>query len=316
MKVGIIGAVGTTVLTINMLFKHEFEIVGILGHEPDNTKKVSGLQDLGAIAHRLGVDYQGYKKINEDVHYLWMKEREPDIIFAVGFSQLLESKWLSMAHLGCIGFHPTLLPRGRGRAPLAWLVLEEKIGAASFFLMRDGADDGPVFVQERFIINEIDDATSVTKKIHSAAEIALEKWLPDLKKGVWNPVPQDESSATYYGKRSEEDGLIEWNKDANSINRLIRASTKPYPGAFTFYRRQILRVWNSKVESNILIKGTVGRVLMVNESQHLLVQCGDGLIWLLEYESEAGKRPDVGDLLGFRIELELYKLWNEITKRL
>ena len=87
-----------------------------------------------------------------------------------------------MPKLGCIGFHPTLLPKGRGRAPLAWLILKEKKGAASFFLMDKKADSGPVFVQEPFEIEDNDDASRVEKKIEIAIEKALDKWLPELKK--------------------------------------------------------------------------------------------------------------------------------------
>lgn len=133
MKVIVIGSVGTTKLTIEMLHKYNFEIVGVLGYEPLNQNRVSGFQDLRNVCANLNLEYRGFQKINDENHLNWARNKKPDLIFAVGFSQLLFSDWLKLPVKGCIGFHPTLLPRGRGRAPVAWTILEGENGAASFF---------------------------------------------------------------------------------------------------------------------------------------------------------------------------------------
>ncbi|MBK6365637.1 MAG: formyl transferase [Saprospiraceae bacterium] len=249
MKVLVIGAVGTTALTIKMLHKHNFEIVGVLGHDPLNKNRVSGLNDLRTLSKELGIDYFPYQKINDEDIIHWGKSKVPDIIFAVGFSQLLNNEWLSLAPMGCIGFHPTNLPAGRGRAPIAWSILENEKAAANFFLIGSGADDGPVFVQESFDITKDDDAESIVPKLKEAIETALNRWLPELKKGIFNPLKQDESKATYYGKREPCDSLIDWNSDASSIDRLIKASAKPHPGAFTFCKEKIVTVWKSRINN-------------------------------------------------------------------
>lgn len=314
MKVGIIGAVGSTLTTIKFLNKYHFDIVGILGFEPDNPTNVSGLAQLSFIAEELGVPYMAFKKINERQHIEWMQEKVPDIIFAVGFSQLINDAWLNMSRLGCVGFHPTKLPKGRGRAPLAWLILKEREGAATFFLMGKGADNGPIFVQEPFFVGDEDDAGNVSALITRSLEKALDKWLPELKKGIWNPMNQDEADATYYGKRNPEDGLIAWSESAIKIHNLIKATSKPYPGAFTFFNKCKLVVWKSSLENTIKITGVPGRVLLKNDKDHLLLQTGDGLIWLINYMSQSGKSPSVGSRLGYIPEIEIDKIWQEIRE--
>lgn len=314
MKVGIIGAVGSTAITIKLLHQHNFDIVGVLGLEPSNPKKISGLFNLAELAESLQVPYCGFQLINKAEIYNWMKEKKPDIIFAVGFSQLLNENWLKMPKLGCIGFHPTLLPKGRGRAPLAWIILTERKGAATFFLMNQNADEGPIFIQEPFTVEENDDANSLKKKIHLATEIALNKWLPDLKKGYWDPKPQDESEASFFGLRHPDDGLINWKNTSYEINLLIKASTRPYPGAFSYFDNEKIIIWKCRPEKDLNIKGVVGRVLMENENGHLLVQCGEGLLWLLDYENESEKKPKTGTLLGYNPELEINRLWEELKK--
>jgi methionyl-tRNA formyltransferase len=307
MKVGLIGSVKSSETTLLYLIKHQMNVVGILGFNPGNKENVSGWTDLSKTANKERIPYSDYQKINNKKHLDWMSEKQPDIIFAVGFSQLLSKEWLYLTPLGCIGFHPTCLPKGRGRAPLAWLVLEEKMGASSFFLMGEGTDDGPIFVQETFVIEQEDDALSVGVKIGKAMEVALDKWLPRLKAGEWNPVPQVEMLASWYGKRTPSDGLINWNQSAYFIDRLIKSAAKPHPGAFTFWKDKKVIIWKSKIEENIPIKGVVGRVL-ISKDQSYLIQCGEGFLWISNIEDDISF--NVGDKLGYNIEYEIYKIKN------
>ena len=294
MRVGIIGAVGTTKLTLEKLIEHGFIIVGVLGHEPKNKLSVSGIQNLRGIAEKHNIDYQAYTRINEEELIDWMKAKEPDIIFAVGFSQLLKTAWLNLAPKGCVGFHPTQLPEGRGRAPIAWLLLEQRNGAASFFQMGDGVDDGAIFVQEPFEVSEEDDAETLIPKVQQAISKALDRWLPDLKVGHFNPEEQCHDLATEYGKRDPADGQINWFESAKKIDLLIKASCRPHPGAFSSIEGEIIKIWKSKALDHLKIKGKEGRVLDVNPSG-IIVQCGEGYLLIEECSSKGNVTPQVGD---------------------
>ncbi|MBZ9629088.1 hypothetical protein LB450_13345 [Psychroflexus sp. CAK1W] len=307
-RIIVIGAVITAKHTLRKLIEYDFNIVGVLGHEPSLKEKVSGWVDLEDLSNQYGLNYKGFKRINDSENIQWAKEKKTDIIFAVGFSQLMSEDWLNMPRLGCVGFHPTHLPKGRGRAPLAWSVLEQAKGTATFFLMGKGADDGPIFVQETFDIEEEDDATSVGKKIEEAINISLSDWLPQLKRGIWEPIQQEESEATWYGKRTAEDGIINWNNSAYYIDRLIKASTSPHPGAYTYFKDEKMIIWKSSLEKNIPIKGVVGRVLIIDDLKGYLVQCGTGLIWLKNLTLENNLKLRVGDKLGYDIEDEIFKI--------
>lgn len=308
MKIGIIGAVKTTEITIKFLVKHGFNIVGVLGYNPEKKENISGWTDLYQLSNKFDLPYKNYLKINDPENINWMKVKNPDLIFAVGFSQLLSEEWLNMAPLGCIGFHPTLLPKGRGRAPLAWIILQERQGAATFFLMGKGADDGPIFVQEPFDVLEDDDAGSIETKTGYAIQTALDKWLPCLLNGEWQPIPQDEFKASWYGKRYPSDGIIDWDKPAKDIDRLIKASTNPHPGAYTFFKEKKVIIWKSRIEKNIPIKGVTGRILLVRNSEYL-IQCGEGLLWI--YDIVGTDELSIGNKLGYYIEEEIFKLKNK-----
>jgi methionyl-tRNA formyltransferase len=300
MKVLVIGAVGTTAITIEMLQKHGFDIVGVLGQEPIKKNRVSGLSDLAQLSNSLNIEYQGYQKINDSVHLEWAAQKKPEVIFAVGFSQLLNQQWLEIPLKGCIGFHPTVLPQGRGRAPVAWSVLFNLNGAANFFLLGNGADDGPIFVQQEFGMTQNQDAEDFVLKLHEAMKIALDNWLPKLKNGEWNPIKQENSKVTYYGKRQPCDSIIDWNKCAIEVDRIIKASVSPLAGAFTFCNQKIVTIWKSRINTTHQYKGVIGRVLLI-ENGSFLVQCGkDTSLWLdkIDYQDKEYKFK-VGDKFGY-----------------
>lgn len=307
MRVGLIGAVNSTRVTLEALIKHQFDIGLVMGYEPKNAMNVSGHSDLSAISHQHNLPYKGFNKIND--HLADVHDAELDVLFVVGLSQLVSDDIIKSPKIGVVGFHPTDLPKGRGRAPIAWLVTNREIGAANFFLINEVADSGPIFVKERFAVTAEDDAASVEAKMLDAMVVALNRWLPELKAGKWDPVEQDHSQATEYGVRKPDDGLLDFAADAASLDRLIKAAAPPHPCAFTYHKHKQFLVMGSRVETGFNIQGCVGRVLKV-ESEEFLVQTGDGLIWLKPVQGQANVR--VGERLGYLPQIEIHNLYQQL----
>lgn len=173
--------------------------------------------------------------------------------------------------------------------------------------MNEIADSGPILAQKFIEVEPEEDAQSLSTKINKTITELLDTWLPDLKRGIWNPQPQDESLASYYGVRRPSDGWIDWNKSAKEIDLLIKATTHPYPGAYFYYLGQKIIVRKSKLEKDLKMKGVVGRVLLL-ENEKFLVQCGDGLIWIKELEIPESITIKVGSRLKMNIEDEIIKI--------
>jgi methionyl-tRNA formyltransferase len=143
----------------------------------------------------------------------------------------------------------------------------------------------------------------------------LDRWLPELLTGVWNPRPQDEVLATYNGRRSFDDGLLDWNRSSDEIHALIRAASTPHPGAYTWYQGRKLIVWRAELEKHLPWRGAVGRVLHTEIDRGALIQTGDGLLWLTQVqfaedtESRAAETAlKVGVKLGFVVQDEVAAL--------
>lgn len=311
MKVAVVGGVVSTEVLLKALVRHEFEEIAVWGYEPKDTSLVSGWSDLRRLSDGLGLPFEGFRKVIECEEGL--SAFSPDILFVVGLSQIVPPPMLKIAARANYGFHPTALPRGRGRAALAWLILDGENGAATFFELRDGVDDGPICVQEPYDIFETDDVADVETKLLEAERIALDHWLPQLAQGDFRGKAQDQSAATWFGRRTPEDGWLDWHSRCDDLFRLIRASAPPHPGAFTFHQNYKITILKA-VTSNLSEKGVVGRILAVLPDGGFKVQAGDAVVHVTEWHSDTNWTPKVGVLLGYYAEAEIFDLRSRLAR--
>jgi methionyl-tRNA formyltransferase len=317
------GAVVSTRRILECLLRHEANVVGVLGLEAAAAPRTSGYRRLDDLADAAGIPYADFRNVNDPESVALLRRWEPDLLFAVGLSQLVRREVLDLPRLGCVGFHPTWLPEGRGRAPLAWLTWEARPGAATFFLIDEGMDSGPIFAQEPFHVAPSDYAEDVEAKQLAAIDRALDRWIPRLITGHWDPVPQDDRQATYYGRRAPEDGLIDWSWPAERIHALVRAASRPHPGAYTHLKARKLIVWRAEPERALRWSGVAGRVLLTDAQKGALVATGDGLLWLAEVEDAdaATANPQgtagllkVGVRLGYAPQDEIHRLRRQVIE--
>lgn len=311
MKVAVVGGVVSTELLVQALVHHKVGEIAVWGYEPKDTSLVSGWRDLRRLSDELGLPFEGFRKVTECEASL--RIFVPDILFVVGLSQIVPPTMLNVATKANIGFHPTALPRGRGRAALAWLILQGENGAATFFELRDGVDDGPVFVQEHFDVVEDDVTADVEAKLLEAERIALDRWLPQLAQGDLTAQEQDQCAATWYGRRTPEDGWLDWQARRDDLLRLIRASAPPHPGAFTFCQNHKILVLKANA-SDRRETGVPGRILAVHADGAFEVQAGGGIMYVTEWQSGTGWTPRVGALLGYYAEAEIFDLRTRLAQ--
>lgn len=287
-KIAIAGAVNSSLTALLKLIEHNCNVVAVLSLNPQKSKHVSGYKDLKKVADKNDISSLYFDNINDENVYAYLEEKKIDLLFIIGLSQIVKKTLLDLPSIGSIGFHPTKLPKGRGRGAVAWLILGKAPGAATFFLMDEGMDSGNIIHQEEFEIKSNDYAIDVIEKIKTSIGKALDEILPKLNKGVLESIPQDESKVTFLGRRKPKDGLIDWSQTSEEICTLIRASSKPLPGAFTYYKNEKIIVQRAKPE-NIKYIGIPGRIIKFVE-ENILVSTANGAIWLTDYEIESTEK--------------------------
>lgn len=203
--------------------------------------------DFNILADQYGIPIfevnQNIKDYLEEIEFL-----SPDFILAIGWYYMIPKKILSIASKGAAGIHASLLPKGRGNAPLVWALINgEKITGISFFYFADGVDNGDIIGQREIVIDENETIKTLLEKVEIESRFLLLEFIPLIVNDKIRAKAQDDSLATYYPKRSPEDGLINWNLSSTEISRFIRAQTKPYPGAYTIIDKKKVIIWDATI---------------------------------------------------------------------
>ncbi|MGY2796362.1 UDP-4-amino-4-deoxy-L-arabinose formyltransferase / UDP-glucuronic acid dehydrogenase (UDP-4-keto-hexauronic acid decarboxylating) [Ewingella americana] len=304
-----IGCVG-----LQALVDAGYDVQAVFTHtdSPDENNFFSSVARVGA-----GLNLPVYAP--EDVnHPLWVdriRELQPDVIFSFYYRNMLSEEVLSLAPLGGFNLHGSLLPRYRGRAPVNWALLKgETETGVTLHKMVKRPDAGDIVGQLAVPISNDDIALTLHAKVRDAAKVLLTDVLPKIKQGNVTLTPQDESQASYFGRRTAADGEIHWHKSATEINNLIRAVTEPYPGAFTYLGQRKMTIWRSRPLDTAHDKKP-GTVL---SSDPLVVACGEGALEILAGQSESGLYVQGSRLaleLGIMPDVKLSSLPTAVMKR-
>ena len=194
-----------------------------------------------------------------------------------------------------LDFTRTKLPEGRGRAALAWIVLGKAKGAASFYLLDEGMDSGPILGQQEFEVSGDNYASDVLEKIKSSIDMVLDSVLPDLRNGILKAQEQEHEKATYLGARRPKDGEIDWTLSSIEVRKLIRATFKPLPGAFTMFQDNKVIVWRAKELNHYT--DVPGRIIDLIDNIPV-VGCGNGALLLENIEAEKALDFKIGKDFG------------------
>ena len=176
---------------------------------------------------------------------------KPDVIVVVAFGQFLKEELLNLPPLGCVNCHFSLLPKYRGASPVtAALLAGDAITGVSVIRMGVGMDDGPVLLKQIEPIYMADTGDSLMDKLSICGGVTLAKALKLMAAGKLPPPEEQENGqATFAHKISKADGMIDWSRPSDYIERQLRAYT-PWPGCYTFLPTRFRK------------KGTSGRVVI------------------------------------------------------
>lgn len=299
-----VGAVEEGRRCLDALLAEGEPFIGIVTLRDDLAARTSGAVAFDDVAGAHGITLLKVGDLNADANVARLRELEPDLILVIGWTRLLGGAVLRLPRLGCVGFHASLLPRYRGRAPVNWAIIngETETGNTMFFL-DEGVDTGDVIAQRRIPIADDDTCATLYGKMADAAIGMLKENLPLLKNGRAPRTPQDHARATVMRRRRPEDGIIEWSRSSRELYDWVRALTHPYPGAFTELDGRRLFVWQASDEGGDAGGAAAGTVLEAGLDD-LLVAAGQGRLALRRVQWEGGPEADgatLFDLAGVRL---------------
>lgn len=288
---------------IDYLVKNNYKIDLIVSIDNKVAKRneISGYKNLKKISKKYSIDYFSAKdysfKNKDDIDFF--KKNSFEIAICHPWQRLIPKEILDKFKFGVYGFHGSSfpLPKGKGRSPFNWSLIEnKKIIRNNFFKYVSEADAGDIYNITNFEINEHDNIRTLEYKQLIDVKSQIKNLLNDYKKKKIS-LSKQKGSSTFYPKRSPEDGKIDFNNSTQKIYNLIRAVTKPFPGAFCYKIDQKIYLWDAKPFDKLLnfSKFKNGEIIDLLDD-FPIVKTSDGS--LIVYNYEAKKKLKIGDILS------------------
>lgn len=210
----------------------------------EKARKKSGRVYVDGFCRAHGIPLRKVGHVNDPEALDAILRHRIDWLFVIGWSQIAGAATLAAPTCGALGIHPTLLPEGRGRAAIPWAILKglPQTGV-TLFQLAPGVDSGPIGAQEVLTLARDETATTLYERVNAAHRTLIRKAWPALAAGTLTFTPQDETRASYWPGRVPADGRLLGTQTVLEAERLVRATTRPYPGAFLELGGKVLRVW-------------------------------------------------------------------------
>jgi methionyl-tRNA formyltransferase len=259
------------------------QIVGVVAHPEDSEDGVI-YQSVFDFSKKMGWDV--IRSMGNDLTLKnYIAARKPDLIWITDYKYLISEEIIKLAPFGAVNLHPSLLPKYRGRASINWAILKgEKVLGLTAHFVDAGMDTGDIIDQMKFKLTQEQDIGDALNILYSAYETITRRVICRFIDGRIDRVVQNHNAATVFHRRVADDGKINFELPAHDILNLIRAVSRPYPGAFFFYKKKKIIVWKALMSEQATAPfAEIGAILWIDENRFYL-QCLDKAICVYDYE--------------------------------
>lgn len=295
MRVIFLGTPEFAVPSLRKLLASRYEVCAVVT-QPDRPagrgRKIQA-SPVKLLAVSQGLPVHQPEKIRNSEHQAVFASYAPDFLVVVAFGQILPRWLLATPRLAPVNVHASLLPRYRGAAPVNWAILNgERFTGVTTMWMVERMDAGPILMQQRLPLPDSATAGAMAIELaHAGAEL-LVPTLDGIREGTLAAVPQDESLASYAPRITKELAPISWAWDARKIHNWVRG-LNPWPLACTWFRGRKAQILRTAAVSDEKVTGSLPGTFLGVTRAGILVQCGTGVLEVLEVQLE-GRRAVSG----------------------
>jgi methionyl-tRNA formyltransferase len=306
-KVAILGCKSTTQLLLeNLLGEIKIDWLITIDKQLATKFEVADYSDLSQVCseRKIPIFYANNYSLKSHVDFEFFNREKIDLVFVAGWQRLVPVNILETFSIGAFGMHGSAmdLPKGRGRSPMNWALIEGKRQFyTNLFKYDPGVDSGDVLDTFKFQITDFDNAESLHYKNTLSMIFLIKSNLKKLLSGDFNLLKQNSNLLpTYYPKRAPNDSLLDWEQDITTIDRFIRAVSPPFNGAYSFvngsFRISFLRANVFDISDFGFSSYLPGTVIQVFPSGKFLVKCFGGVLFVQDFISTI--KINVGDIMN------------------
>jgi len=282
MKLAFMGTPDFSVPSLDALHAAGHEIVAVYSQppRPAGRGKKDRPSPVQRRAEELGLPVRHPKTFRDTDAQGEFADLGVDVAVVVAYGLILPAPVLAAPRLGCLNIHASILPRWRGAAPIHRAVMSgDKETGISIMSMDLGLDTGPVLLTKKTPIGPAETTGDLHDRLADLGAALIVETLATLDR--LTPSPQPEDGVTYAVKVDKSEARIDWTRDADAVDRQIRALS-PFPGAWCDIDGERVKLLRS-----VTVQGTAA------PGTHLggfTIACGKGAVKILDAQ-RPGKRP-------------------------
>ena len=288
MKIVFMGTPYLCIPVLERIAEDGHEILAVYT-QPDRTagrgrrKAISSLKEYSLSKNYQVLQPENFRDNSSEINTL--KKFDADIAVVAAYGILLPPDVLSAFRHGCINLHPSLLPKYRGASPVSSAILAgDEYTGVTIIQLDSGLDSGPILSQEKIKLQGDEFCDKLTMELFMLGSKLVSKTISEFATGNIKIVQQDHDKATFTGKLSRKDGLIDWTKGSDGIWKEIRAYT-PWPGSHTNFNGKNLKI----IEAEISTKYKLPSGYVSIHGDEVYIGTSDGSLNVKKLQAEGGK---------------------------
>jgi methionyl-tRNA formyltransferase len=230
------------------------------------------------------------ERIRDETVDVFFKRMKPDAVIIIAYGQKIPQNLLGIPRLGWINLHGSLLPKYRGAAPINWAIANGETRTGVTTMQVDATmDTGPILLQHELEIGADETAPELYRRMAEAGAPLVIDSLLRFDRGEIKPRPQENALATHAPMLKKENGNLDWSLTAAELYNRIRGFD-PWPGAYTYFRGQLCRVWARPAIRGEQHLAAVAPGSLISDGGEIFVACGESTWLRLETIQIQGKK--------------------------
>ncbi len=241
------------------------------------------------------------RSIDEQQKFL---DKKFDLVIVASYGLILPKSIIESPKYGCLNIHGSLLPKWRGASPIQMSIANgDSETGITIMKMDEGLDTGGMLLKKSVPITNNTTFLSLYEELGNIGAELIVQALDLLKKGKLVPEKQNDDLSTHALILKKEDGLINFNESALSINQKVRGFN-PFPSTYFNYQNEVIKVLETEVITDIDTSSySCGEIISRGNNKELLITCKNNVIRITKLQRPSKKPLLTEELLkGFQFE--------------